>query len=79
LREGVFFAMVVVPELGHDKDVFTLDESFVDRSLDALSRFSFVLVVVRTIEQTVADFDSLGGAISRWLLEMSLRILGPTL
>lgn len=67
LRESVFFAVVVVPELGDDEDVFALDESFVDGSLDALSCFSLVLVVVGTVEEAVADFDGLDDAISPWL------------
>lgn len=59
LRESVFFAVVVVPELGDDEDVFTLDESFVDGTLDTLSCFLFVLVVVSTVEETVSYFDGL--------------------
>jgi hypothetical protein len=59
LCESVFFAVVVVPELGDDEDVFTLDESFVDGALDALSCFLFVLVVVSAVEETVAYFDGL--------------------
>jgi hypothetical protein len=60
----VFLAVVVVPEFGDDEDVFALDESFVDSTLDALSCFFFVLVVVRTVEETVAYFDGLGGTTS---------------
>jgi hypothetical protein len=59
LRESVFFAVVVVPELGDDEDILTLDESFVDGTLDTLSCFSLVLVVVSTIEETIAYFDGL--------------------
>jgi hypothetical protein len=64
LCESVFFAVVVVPELGDDEDVFTLDESFIDGTLDALSCFLFVLVIVSTVEETVAYFDGLDGTIS---------------
>ena len=66
LRQSVLLAVVVVPKLGDDEDIFTLDESFVDGSLDALSCFFFVLVVVGAIEETVAYFDGLG--------QISLRI-----
>ena len=66
LRQSVLLAVVIVPKLSDDEDIFTLDESFVDSSLDALSCFLFVLVVVGTIEETVAYFDGLG--------QISLRI-----
>lgn len=59
LGKCVVFLVVVVPELGDDKDFFTLDEAFVDGTLDALACFAFVLVVVCTIEEAVADFDGL--------------------
>lgn len=59
LCESVFFAVVVVPELGYDEDVFTLDEPFVDSAFDALSCFSLVLVVVRAVKETISDFDGL--------------------
>ena len=59
LRQSVLLAVVIVPKLSDDEDIFTLDESFVDSSLDALSCFLFVLVVVGTIEETVAFFDGL--------------------
>ena len=59
MRQSVLLAVVVVPKLSDDEDIFTLDESFVDGSLDALSCFLFVLVVVGTIEETVAYFDGL--------------------
>jgi hypothetical protein len=55
----MFFAVVVVPELGDNKDILTLDESFVDGTLDALSRFFLVLVIVSTVKETVANFDGL--------------------
>ena len=59
LRESMFFAVVVVPELGDDKDVLTLDESFVYGTLYASSCFFLVLVVVSTVKETVAYFDGL--------------------
>ena len=74
LRESVFFAVIVVPELGDDKDVLTLDESFIDGALDALSCFFLVLVVVCAVEETVAYFDSLD-AISPPVLETASRFL----
>jgi hypothetical protein len=68
LRESVFLAVIVVPELGDDEDVLTLDESLVDGTLDALSCFLFVLVVVCTVEEAVADFDGLD-AVSLLILQ----------
>jgi hypothetical protein len=59
LRESMFFAVVVVPELGDDKNVLTLDESFVDGTLDALPGFFLVLIVVSTVKKTVAYLDGL--------------------
>ena len=56
----MFFAVIVVPRFGDDKDVLTLDESFVDGTLDALSCFFLVLVVVSTVKETVAYLDGLG-------------------
>jgi hypothetical protein len=60
LSKGMVFLVVVVPQLGDDKDFFTLDEAFFDGTLDALSCFVLVLVVVGAVEETVADFDGLG-------------------
>lgn len=59
LSESMVFLVIVVPELGDDKDLFTLDEAFVDGTLDALACFALVLVVVCAIEEAVADFDGL--------------------
>lgn len=59
MRESMFFAVVVVPELGDDKNVLTLDESFVDGTLDALPGFFLVLIVVSTVKKTVAYLDGL--------------------
>ena len=53
------FLVVVVPELGDDKDFFALYEAFFDRTLDALACFALVLVVVCAVEEAVADFDGL--------------------
>lgn len=51
--------VVVVPELGDDEDVFTLDETFFDGTLDALACFAIVLVVVCAVKEAVADLDGL--------------------
>ena len=53
--------VIVVPQLGDDEDLFTLDEPFFDGTLDALACFVLILVVVCTVEQAVADFDGLVG------------------
>jgi len=59
LSESMVFLVVVVPELGHDKDFFALDEAFFDGALDALACFALVLVVVGAVEEAVADLDGL--------------------
>ena len=53
------FLVVVVPQLGDDEDLLTLDEAFFDRALDALACFVLVLIVVCAVEEAVADFDCL--------------------
>jgi hypothetical protein len=52
-------AVVVVPEFGGDKDVFTLDQSFIDGTLDTLAGFFLVLVVVCTVKQSIANLNGL--------------------
>jgi hypothetical protein len=59
LSESMVFLVVVVPELGHDKDFFALYEAFFDRTLDALACFALVLVVVCAVEEAVSDLDGL--------------------
>lgn len=56
--------MVVVPELCGDEDVFPLDDAFFDCATDPLASFGLVLIVVRTIEETIADFDGLHSEVS---------------
>lgn len=57
--QRMFFAMIVVPELGRDEDVLALDKAVGDGFTDALAGLFLVLVVVCAIEQSVADFDGL--------------------
>ena len=57
--DGMFPLVVVVPQLGGDEDVLALDKAFFDGSLDTLAGFFLVLIVVCTIEETIADFDGL--------------------
>lgn len=51
--------VVVVPELGGDKDVLTLDEALADGALDTLASLLLVLVVVRSVEESVTSLDGL--------------------
>lgn len=74
LRESMFFAVVIVPEFGDDKVVLALDEAFVDSTLDALSCFFLILVVVSTVKETVAYFDGLDDGISLPNLESVSRV-----
>lgn len=52
--------VVVVPELGDYEDFLALDKSFLNRTVDALTSFVLVLVIIGTVEKAVANFDSLG-------------------
>lgn len=56
---GMLLAVVVVPQLGGDENVLALDKAFLDGSLDALAGFLLVLVVICTIEETIANFNRL--------------------
>jgi hypothetical protein len=51
--------VIVVPELGGDEDIFTLHEAFLDGAVNALASFLFILVVVRSIKESVARLDRL--------------------
>jgi hypothetical protein len=55
----MLLAVVVVPKLGCDEDVFALYKSFINGTLDAFSCLLLVLIVVGSIEESVARFDSL--------------------
>lgn len=59
LRESMIFAMVVVPQLGDNEDFFTLDDAFLNGTLDTLTGLALVLVVIGTVEKAVPDFDGL--------------------
>ena len=51
--------VVVVPQFGGDENIFTLDEAFIDGSLDSLAGLFLVLVVISTVKEAVALFDGL--------------------
>ena len=57
--QGMLALVVVVPELGGDKDVLTLDEALADGALDTLASLLLVLVVVRSVEESVTSLDGL--------------------
>jgi hypothetical protein len=57
--QGMLALVVIVPQFGGDEDVFTLDEAFIDGSLDPLASLFFVLVVIGTVKEAVALFDGL--------------------
>ena len=59
LSKSMVFLVVVVPELGDDENLLTLDKAFFDGALDALACFALILVVVCAVEEAVADFDCL--------------------
>lgn len=57
--QGMLALVVVVPELGGDEDVLTLDEALADGALDTLTSLLLVLVVVRSVEESVTSLDGL--------------------
>lgn len=57
----MFPLVIVIPELGCYEDILSFHDSFVDCAFDALTSFFFVLVVVRSIEESVARFNGLNG------------------
>ena len=65
LGESMVFLVVVVPELGDDENLLTLDKAFFDGALDALACFALVLVVVCAVEEAVSDLAC--GLSIRWL------------
>lgn len=57
--QRVFSAVVVVPQLGRDEDFCAHHDPFFDRPSDPLTGLFFVLVVVRSVEESVSLFDGL--------------------
>ncbi len=57
--QGVLALVVVVPQFGGDENIFTLDEAFIDGSLDSLAGLFLVLVVISTVKESVALLDGL--------------------
>lgn len=81
--KSMLFAVVVVPKLSGHENVFALDKTLLDCSLDSLPGFLFVLVVVGTIEEPVASFDRLQYVKRRTLEDLAFsrckryRLLSP--
>lgn len=57
--QGMISSVIVVPELGGDEDILTFHKAVLDGALDALTSLLLVLVIIRSIEQSVACLDSL--------------------
>lgn len=57
--DGNVLAVVVVPELGGDKDVLALHQALGDGPLDALASLLLILVVVGAVEEPVAGLNGL--------------------
>lgn len=57
--DSYVLAVVVVPELGGDEDFLSLDQAVLDGLLDTLTSLLFILVVVGSVEESVAGFDGL--------------------
>jgi len=59
--------VIVVPQLCRDEDVLAFHDTFINGSFDTLARFFFVLVVVCSIEQAVADLDGIVDGFGRFV------------
>lgn len=57
--QGVLFSMIVVPQLGGDKNVLALHQPLLDGASNALAGFLFVLIIVGAVEQAVSCLDCL--------------------
>lgn len=55
----MLLSVVVVPQLGCNKDFFALNETFADGPANTLPSFLFVLVIVGPVKETVSCLDSL--------------------
>jgi len=51
--------MICIPEFGHDAQVFTLDDSFLNAFVDGGTNFLLVLVQDGAIKETVSVVDSM--------------------
>lgn len=77
LGESMVFLVVVVPELGDDENLLTLDKAFFDGALDALACFALVLVIICAVEEAVADFDCLRVVNSLAQISLDELVRGP--
>lgn len=58
-RQGMISSVIVIPELGGDEDILTLHKAVLDGALDALTSLLLILVIVCSVEESVACLDSL--------------------
>jgi len=54
---GILFTVVVIPELCSDEDILSIDQALINSLSDTLTSLTFVLVVVSSVKEPVADFD----------------------
>jgi hypothetical protein len=57
---SVFSAVVIIPQLRGDEDLFPFNQAFINRTFNALTGFVLVLIVVCAVEETIAYPDGLG-------------------
>jgi hypothetical protein len=65
---NVLLAVVSVPELADNEEIFTLAEAFVESAFNALTCFFLVAVVSCRVYKSVADLDSVVNSISAGFL-----------
>ena len=58
-RKRMFLAVVVIPELCGDEDILALYKTLINGALDALACLFLILVIVRSVEESVTGFDGL--------------------
>ena len=51
---GILLPMVVVPQLGGDEDVLTLDETSINGATDTFTSFGLVLIIISSVEKSVS-------------------------
>jgi hypothetical protein len=57
--QGVVMTVVVVPQLGGNEYILSLDYTRINGSANTFSRCGFVLVVIGTVEESVSFFNCL--------------------
>ena len=57
---SVFSAVVIIPQLRGDEDLFSFNQTFINRAFNTLTGFVLILIIVCAVEETIAYLDGLG-------------------